>query len=70
MRLCCARRVEDPYSFDAPAVVAHARHVYDRYGEPDALCHGHFDGGHDLTDERVTAMLDWLTSCALRLATP
>ncbi len=60
---------DDPYSFDAPAAVARARRAYDRYGEAGALSHRHFDGGHDLTEERVNTLLDWVTSCASRLTT-
>lgn len=57
---------KDPYSFDAPAVVARARHAYDQRGEPEVLSHRHFEGGHDLTEERVNAILAWMTSSASR----
>jgi dienelactone hydrolase len=57
---------EDPYSFDAPAVVARARIAYERQHAGDLLCHEHYVGGHPLTEERVQAILEWTTAVATR----
>ncbi|MBV9048783.1 MAG: dienelactone hydrolase family protein [Solirubrobacterales bacterium] len=53
---------EDPYSFDAPSAVARAREEYVRHGQPELLAHAHFSGSHPLTEERIDAILRWLTS--------
>jgi dienelactone hydrolase len=54
----------DPYSCDAPAVVARAREQFQRGDASDLLVHAHFSGAHALTEERVWAMDSWLRSFA------
>ncbi len=55
---------EDPYSFDAPAVVARARSEYDRRRAGDLLTHDRYPGGHALTEARVQAILAWAKAVA------
>lgn len=50
---------DDPYSFDAPNVVERVRVEYTRQGTSTRLTHHHYSGGHPLTEERVSALLDW-----------
>lgn len=61
---------EDPYSFDAATGVALAREEYARHGEPELLAHARFSGSHPLTEERVDAILTWLTSSVLPQLSP
>lgn len=61
---------EDPYSQDAPELVASATPTYGDHGAASALCHQRWSGGHALQQERVDAMLNWLASTATALRGP
>lgn len=52
---------EDKYSRDADSIAAYALPFYANAGAKDKLCHKHYAGGHALTTERVSAILDWFT---------
>ena len=59
---------EDPYSRAAPAIVEGASRTYKALGADSLLEHARYRGGHALTPERVSRMIDWaVTTCqALR----
>lgn len=61
---------EDPYSFDAPGVVARARVEYERRRAADLLTQHRYPGGHPLTEERVQAILEWTKTVAARRSQP
>jgi len=58
--LCSA--TEDEYSHDASAIADAAAAVYGSAGAPEAFSHARFDGAHALTEERFSAIVDWLAS--------
>jgi dienelactone hydrolase len=60
--LCSA--TEDEYSRDAPAIAEAAAAAYRSVGAPGALSHARFDGAHELTEERFTAIVDWVADLA------
>lgn len=57
---------EDPYSFDAPAVVGRARIEYERQHAGDLLAHDRYAGGHPPSEERIHAILEWTEAVAAR----
>ncbi len=61
---------EDPYSVDAPGVVARARVEYERRRAADLLTQHRYPGGHPLTEERVQAILEWIKTVAARRSQP
>jgi dienelactone hydrolase len=60
--LCSA--TEDEYSHDASAIADAAAAAYRSAGAPEALSHARFHGGHALTEERFTAIVDWVANRA------
>jgi dienelactone hydrolase len=55
---------DDPYSRDALAIARSAAQTYATLGARNLLLHVEYPGAHPLTAERVTRILDWVTSAA------
>jgi dienelactone hydrolase len=53
---------EDPYSHDAPTIVAEASHAYEKLGARGKLDHLRYVGAHALSTERVDAMIQWMAA--------
>jgi len=61
---------DDPYSRDASAIVDSAALTYETLGARNQLQHVRYRGSHSLTDQRVTTILDWVTSAADQVLQP
>lgn len=51
---------EDKYSMDAPEIVEKAGKAYEEKEVPENLQHKRYPGGHALTEERFTDIIQWL----------
>ena len=53
---------EDKYSMDAPEIVKKAGKRYAELGASENLEHKRYSGGHALTEERFTDIIEWLVT--------
>jgi predicted esterase len=59
-RLLIVSATDDKYSKDADMVAASCKESFSRISAANALEHFRYSGGHDLTQERFEAILNWL----------